>query len=510
MANFTSFGSLATTYLSGISAPKSIEFSQSNALQTSIEGLANAAAVEYDLTPDKSIREHVADYEKMAKDRLANDVMLKPFSDMADAFAQKLYTGITNLKKVRRDVSTLMSSIDKHYKKLLSEDPVIAAYTGETKAKLSMRAVNWNKLSNISERATIAQVHDRIGADDTAEVTSSILNMAISKLPGVTDERKATPVSDLNKSKVERIIDGVHATVKGRCTRNEVSNVVKSALYLTNYHLKEAAGAISLFADGSRADQINRYMDQARLGNIILPRITDEVTDVSAANRKRINNNIDLINEINQMVAYVAFHYRNTVWHDSIMVPGPMINPDTAEQFQEQGGTIDGLVHYFNYAYKDTGVPANGIGVKFAVDSLKNVEEEYKTEAAKQASVCEDKRKQFLRDSFIYKGIEYLENHRKSLSKQFAVSNLPEYVAATYDAVLQDAPMESRLYNMILNSCFINSIESNIYHRLNKSYMKHASTTPTLTDKMCDHIDVSVYSDMIAEYLVDKGILIAQ
>ena len=63
---------------------------------------------------------------------------------------------------------------------------------------------------------------------------------------------------------------------------------------------------------------------------------------------------------------------------------------------------------------------------------------------------------------------------------------------------------------MILNSCYINSMERNLYHRLNVAYIKHASSTETLTDEMCDRIDVSVYADMIAEYLVDKGILISK
>ena len=76
--------------------------------------------------------------------------------------------------------------------------------------------------------------------------------------------------------------------------------------------------------------------------------------------------------------------------------------------------------------------------------------------------------------------------------------------------VLLEAPLENRLYDMILNSCYINSMERNLYHRLNQAYLKHANSTEALTDEMCDRIDVSVYADMIAEYLVDKGILISK
>ena len=90
MSKLLSFAGLASTYLNSDQAPDKIEFSQSNALQTSVEGLANAASVEYDLTPNKPVAEHVADYEKMTKNRLLNGELLQPFDDMANMFARKI------------------------------------------------------------------------------------------------------------------------------------------------------------------------------------------------------------------------------------------------------------------------------------------------------------------------------------------------------------------------------------------------------------------------------------
>ena len=166
--------------------------------------------------------------------------------------------------------------------------------------------------------------------------------------------------------------------------------------------------------------------------------------------------------------------------------------------------------HYHNYLYKETGVPSNGISVQFALESIGQVSEEYKLEAARQAATCEERRKQYLRDAFIHSSLEYLNQHKAKFSPQFASNNLVAYVSAVYDSMMLESPLENRLYDMILNSCYINSMERNIYHRLNAAYIKHASSAEALTDEMCDRIDVSVYSDMIAEYLVDKGILIVK
>lgn len=167
-----------------------------------MEGLANAASVEYDLTPNKSVAEHVADYEKMTKNRLLNGELLQPFDDMANMFARKIYDGITNLKQIKRDVTWLTEDIMKKYHQYVSEDPVVAAYTGEHNfSTLSMPAVDWSLMNKISERVTIARVHEKIDHEDDAPVTDSMIRLAINRLPGVSDERSCEPVGDLKKRK---------------------------------------------------------------------------------------------------------------------------------------------------------------------------------------------------------------------------------------------------------------------------------------------------------------------
>ena len=512
MSKLLSFAQMASAYLNGDQAPEKIEFSQSNALQTSVEALANAASVEYDLTPNKSVGEHVSDYEKMMKNRMLNGDLLQPFDDMANAFAQKIHSGITNLKQIKQDVTRLTSDIMKRYNQYVSEDPVVAAYTGENTAtaQFSMVQVDWSKLNKISERITIAHVHDKIDHEDDAPITPSMINLAIARLPGASDDKTCDPVTDLTKEKVDAIVSKVYSSVKNVCTEEEVQNTVKSVLYLTNRHLSEAVYTIREFANGSYANRINQFMDQVRRCDLIFPHITDDITDVSAANRKRIHNNIDMIKEINDLLAYVSIYYRNSIWKDAVMVPGPMVNPDNWEDFTKQGGSVEALVQYYNYAYKETGVPSHGVSLKFTLDSLAKATAEYKVEAARQASVCEEKRKGYLRDAFINSSLEYLKGHQNQFSKEFPKNNLPAFISAVYDSALLESPMENRLYDLILNSCYINSMERNLYHRLNEAYVKHAGSTETLTDEMCDRIDVNVYSDMIAEYLVDKGILISE
>ena len=510
MSKFSTYIPLANAFLTGEHSPKKIEFTQVDTLQSSVEGLANIASVEFDTYQEKSVAEHIQDYEKMSKDRLHYGEHFKHFDDMANMFAKKLHDGITHLKRVKKDVTKLSSEIMRQYRMYVAEDPVVSAYTGDLDPSgLHMQAVDWDMLRGISERVVIAHVHDKIGQEDDAEISNSIMSMALNTLPGVSDGRTCEP-ADLKPDKVSRIVDAVYSSVKNKFSKETVQNVVRSTIFLTKDHLIHAANSLTAFAEYRRGTDINQILSMIAANEAILPHITDEVTDVSAATRKKINHNIDLIHEITTMAAYIAIHYRNTVWRDAILLPGPMVNSDNVEQFQSKGGTIKDLVQYYNYAYKDTGVPSSGIGLEFTLQSLNTATKEYRVEAARQATICESKKKEFLRSAYIHVGVEYLQEHRNEFSKGFQSSNLVKYVASVYDSMLPETPLENRLYDLILDSCYINSIERNLYRRLSDAYLKQAASTELLTDEMCDHIDVGVYADMISEYLVEKGILIVQ
>lgn len=510
MSKFSVYIPLATAYLTGEHTPEKIEFTQADTLQSSVEGLANIASVEFDTFQEKTVAEHVQDYEKMSKNRLHYGDHFKHFDDIANMFAKKLHDGITNLKRVKRDVTKLSANIMHQYRLYVAEDPVVSAYSGDQDtSKLHMRAVDWDMLRGISERVVIAHVHDKIGQEDNAAIDNSIMSMALNTLPGVSDGRTCEP-ADLKPEKVSRIVDAVYSSVKNKFTKDTVQNVVRSTIFLTNEHLRHAASSLTAFAEYRHGTDINQILSMVAANEAILPHITDEVTDVSAATRKKINHNIDLIQEITDMAAYIALHYRNTVWRDAILLPGPMVNSDNMEQFQAKGGTVKDLVQYYNYAYKETGIPSSGVGLDFTIQSLGNVVTEYRTEAARQATICESKKKEFFRSAYINASVEYLQAHRKEFSKGFHNANLAEYAASVYDSMLPETPLENRLYDLILGSCYINSIERNLYHRLSDAYLKQAASTELLTDEMCSHIDVGVYADMISEYLIDKGILVTQ
>lgn len=512
MKKFSYFAPMAKAYLESDKAPKSIKFTGSGTMQTSVEGLANAAAIECkDYLGNKTINQHVADYEQMTRDRLHNGEMLAPFDDLANKFARTIHDGIKNLRTIKKDVQDLVAKTMSNYQDLIAMDPVLTAYTGEGNTdSLSMESINWNIMKDVSERRVVYTVHDRTGYPADGEVNASTVQLAINNLRQTYTEDSFKAAPALTKEKVDRIVDGIINSVATTCTRDEVVNAVKSALFMNYAVYHQTVNNLAAFAAGNTVANINNVMKFVANTKAINKYITEDILDLGAVTRKQVVSNIEAIDALADAAAYICINYRNSIWKDALVTPGPLVNPDNMDAFKEQGGTVAKLVQMYNYTFKETGAPVSGVSLHYAVDTMARAEEVYKADIARNAAICEQKKQECLRNAFIQTSLEYLNEHRSMFSKQFNETNLPKFTSAIYDSVQLDVPLESRYYDLILNSCYINSIERNLYTRLNNAYVKHAASTETLTAEMCDRIDVRVYADVISEYLIDKGILIVE
>jgi len=68
--------------------------------------------------------------------------------------------------------------------------------------------------------------------------------------------------------------------------------------------------------------------------------------------------------------------------------------------------------------------------------------------------------------------------------------------------------MTNMFYDLIIQSCYRETIVPEIYKRLTNAYLKHASSSESISQEVCDQIEAAVYADMVSEYLVEQNILI--
>ena len=228
--------------------------------------------------------------------------------------------------------------------------------------------------------------------------------------------------------------------------------------------------------------------------------------DLSSSTIEELGKHIDAMRSISNTMLYIASYYRNIVWKESVLLPGPFSNTDNMNSFMEEGGSQTRLAQHCKKFYSETPIPSKGISGKFIIQSAERLENEFSKEAAKNVAFINAEKKRIERAAFITTSVEYLKS--TTLSPKFASrSDLNKYAASVYDSMV-NAPVESRFYKLIINAKHPNSVTSVLYDRIGKAYAEYANKTGKLSKETCEELDTKVYADMISEYLVNQGVLV--
>ena len=62
-------------------------------------------------------------------------------------------------------------------------------------------------------------------------------------------------------------------------------------------------------------------------------------------------------------------------------------------------------------------------------------------------------------------------------------------------------------YNLILESCYSDTLPHDLYHRLNEKYVEYGKKLGKLDDKQCEIIEANIAGEMVCDFLFDTGIV---
>ena len=511
MNNYSRFGSFLASDIND--SLKSIKFSDASTLDNSVANMSIATPGEesIDAVPDK-IRAAVENYGELCEDRLHNGVYLDVYDEIANTFAAILHKGIENLKAVKKEVSEVENKINADITKFISQDPVLSEYDKKSAdpEHLSMEGVDWSILDQVSERATIEKLHSSIHQNVDPVASYALAGMILNKLPNANDYvREGFNSIPLTQENRKRIVSTIHAEVKDKFKESEVSNLVDFVFDFNTNDSIVAYKSLSSFLDrASEPGVVNKILVIVDKYSNIISHFSKENIDLSNSTQAELDRHVAAIGKIVDASVYVCSYYRHTIWNKAVLIPGPFINPDTYDEFKAAGGKVSDVVQYNNRYYSNTAIPFKGIEGKDIISVMSNIQDKIKAEAVEHSKQCEQKKKMIHRDAFTANTYKWLNSKRDQFSSLFGSANdLDKYIANIYDGAKPSTSLESLLYTAVLNSCYINSIEKNIYNRISDAYAKHVEANHNLSKEDCDLINISVYSDMICEYLVNKGIV---
>lgn len=503
MSNPSIFVTLLAQRLSAADA-SDVVFTNNNSMRETL--LAAIATTEFDdVVGTYDIPAMLASYETLLNDKTYDDRQLRIFSNVADAFAQKINAGITSLRDVKQSVVELNDLIIDRLDSNMLRDPALAE-AFNLSGEVPMEAIAWNKLSNINTRSIILKLHDSINRSVDDKITGSTIEILLEKIPhaNYTNEIVLEKVA-LPKETITAIATTLHNAMSDVPSKT-IAAALSNLLVLDAGKCRAAINILRNFGRGVDTTSVNRLLDLANVYSRMLPLLTDKVLDVSAKTRAEIIKHIGVIQQITDMTIYICTHYRTTVWRDAVLVKGPYYNPDTIADFEETGGNLTKLNQLYTATYTDSPVPVAGISAIFAARSSEQISTNIQKRTAVDRTKAETKKRDMLRNEFIFAATEWLNRNRANLSKGFMQTDYSLFAESVYDRD-PTVPLTSKLYNMILTSCHLEKMTPVIYNRLSTAYTKQASATEQLSREQCDSIEAKVYADMISEYMVTHGIL---
>ena len=502
MGKYASFANLLKDQATHDSLPE-VLFTENADLRGSTSRLAIASEFDNEVSAE-NIADLVSELDRMNMDGEYNSLFTS-FENIANAFATKLEQGVSDLRTIKEDVTELKDKHDEAIALRVAENPVLAKICGISK-ELTMDKVAWNYLDEVDERFLITELHDKIGMDPDKEITPSVISLVINAMPCAnrTNRVELSKISiggEKFNNCVNKLIDYIPSESK-----ETVAGMFVNLLQLDTYSCEMAVKSARSFMEGKTLNRVNDILHISVAYNKLFDAIKHIDLDVAASTMEDIAKHVDAMRSISNTMLYITSYYRNTVWKDSVLVPGPYVNSDNFDTFEAEGGTLTNIVHHNNRFHNELRIPVRGVSGKFIMQSAERLEKEFSDEAAKNIGIINAEKRNIDRGCFITTSVEYLKSHK--LSQKFPGSmNLDKYAASVYDS-MPEAPMESRFYKLIINAIHPNTITSMLYDRLSKEYTSYAAKTGKLSKDICAELDEKVYSDMICDYLVNQGILI--
>ena len=505
MSTYTRFGTLLAKQAEAGLTPRAL-FTDNADMRNSLSRIADLAFVKGDIA-DKQILGSIESFSRVINDKYINTRYSNVFHKVADVFGTKLSTGVEALKRTKHLVNNMCTVMQKYIDRKYAEDAVLAEITGKDH-QMTLAHVAWDVFDVVDERNIRANVNLSIGKDINNHITSAYMAQAINMLPYANKYNKVELKKiALDEKKFNSIQDAIQSRLP-KISHSHVSGILHNIFELNESGMRSMVYSATALSNGKNLKDMNKYLTLACEYVQILDILKPEVLNISNSLMEEYRKHSAVLNQYAETILYIASYYRNEVWKNSVLLPGSMINNDAYAEYAAKGGSVSDIVRHRNQYFKNDPIPTKGVTGEFIAASAKSIRDNLSEIMTRNADEIEKKKRVIERDCFVAVSTEYLANNTNKLDPKFSHrTSISRYAASVYDAT-SNLPIETRFYRMLMGSCHINDMVSNIYNRLEKAYTESSERLGKIDTEDKLLIETGVYSDMIAEYLVDSGIIV--
>lgn len=475
---------------------------------TSVEHLAisNNTSGEF-LATAKNVKTAIREYSDLTENMVDHYNDLMPIRDIANAFAKQLHNGIKSLSNIKKTVTRLVdNTISYAHDEMLKDASLAVTMENINDTILKFSKINWEKLDVVDEQSIFITHNASLGLGRNQSPNTSQINILINRLPfGTPYNNPVLERIDINKEAAKETFNAVFKQLKAPVQAKDVKYVLSMLFDLDSYKCFSAINTLRTALTDST--QINSMLTMVRDFAPVLNAVTEDTLKFSTTTKQLLLDRKEILKKYVDATAYICSYFRNTVWKDAILVPGNRLNPDVWVDFRKQGGSSIALAQHMTHFYSDSEVPQAGVSTNSVITSRAHVLECATEAASTQMAEIDRKKRDILRNAFIYHGQDWLLKNKSKWSNEFTHANNPTaFTSAIYDSN-SNAPLESMFYKLIINACCPNTIVNQLYQNLSDIYLKHAAVGGELTTAQCEALDMTVYTNMITDFLIKKQLL---
>ena len=428
--------------------------------------------------------------------------------DVSNHMADKIIETKTNLDNIHVTIESLTKEITSIKDDMLAKDPYTSKYLNKTEFNEDYNMVPWDSLLSLGRNKVILLSGNDFADTQTSTSTNNHTLTRIKnrlnfnyrdngeyydlELPKDTTnelvEIVKNSISDLNMSTIEDCINVLSKSSKGRTFMNKV-------LRATDNVKKRTDGLIYYLFN---VDVYSKIFD-------CVEQVSSSI--LSEETLKKLNSNIENLKQYVLFMGYYSLHTKENIFNNTLVLPNKMVNPDTYNKFETDGGTQLQISHFLYIKYPNNlALPYNGIPNDIILNSNKDIEK--RVEADELNIGMKVKKKTIISEKKAV--VRVLTNYINALAKDepqlnLNKRNMSSLINGIGDSIaLNNDNTDNSIYKFIISNVYRNSFIYSAYKRLGVAYSKQLKTTSEISNEDLTIINNSVFTELVVDFVKDN------
>ena len=455
--------------------------------------------------------------EEIAKPE--NKGIADKISAVITAFKDKIVAAKQSLTDIRNNARNLARIMDKGKDDILAKDPFVSTHLNLTKLSEDYPVWDWSGPKLIGSSTYIKErVGGLLVASDATVPEEFDYRLYLMACNTISNKIKFGEVQ-VSEEDAKTFVDSI-CEVCGESVTREAAEYVVGAITGT-VSLRGVMLDVQKLASFPPSELFNRIKEYdgfiLKCYPIADAIVSGQVTIPEGDGEASIKANAESLRTLCEFMAYFELMERETVFRQSILLQGGLLNGDEKAAYEKAGGTIQMIAHYIRFMYKDdvAKIPARGISSKVIIESAAHNEKVVKADISNIENRIAVATTQARVNVFRTVAHRYLVNKidrefgdETPVQKAVRINRLLESLVAKIAARIlhHDIAFVDAALMLIVEADYSGTFVEQMYNQLGAAYLAKANATEdgVVSDLDLQVAEMGVVAKMVSGFIVDN------